>query len=84
VTLIKAGWTTLARTLQRRRVAAPGRREREAHSMLWFVVAVLVALWLGGLFLDLVGGLIHVLLVLAVLVVLYKLFAGRFSGRSAA
>jgi len=51
--------------------------------MLWLVVAVLLALWLGGLFLDLVGGLIHLLLVLAAIVVLYKLFAGRF-GRSAA
>lgn len=46
--------------------------------MLWALVVLLVVLWLGGFLLHVAGGLIHLLLVLAVLVVLYNLFAGRF------
>ena len=45
--------------------------------MLWFIVAALLVVWLAGLVLDVVGGLIHLVLVAAVLVILYKLFAGR-------
>ncbi len=36
--------------------------------MLWLLVIVLLILWMGGLVLDVVGGLIHGLLVLAVIV----------------
>jgi hypothetical protein len=44
--------------------------------MAWFLVALLLALWVGGLFLDVAGGLIHVLLVLAAVVVVANLFRG--------
>jgi hypothetical protein len=44
--------------------------------MLWFLVALLLALWLGGLMLNVAGGLIHVLLVLAVVVAVANLFRG--------
>ncbi len=36
--------------------------------MVWLLVALLLAFWLAGLVWDLLGGLIHVLLVLAVVV----------------
>lgn len=46
--------------------------------ILWAVVVVLVVLWLlGWLALHIGGGLIHLLLVIAVIVLLYNLFVGR-------
>jgi hypothetical protein len=46
--------------------------------ILWTIVVVLVVLWLIGLFaLHIGGGLIHLLLVIAVIVLLYNLFVGR-------
>lgn len=45
--------------------------------MLWTVILILLILWaLGGFVLN-VGGLIHVLLVIAVIVLLYQLITGR-------
>ena len=47
-------------------------------SALWGVVALLVLFWLRGWLVGNVGGVIHLLLVLAVIVLLYNLFvAGR-------
>ncbi len=40
--------------------------------ILWGVVVVIVALWLLGLVLDVVGNLIHLLLVVAVIVAIYN------------
>ena len=45
--------------------------------MLWTIVAVLVVLWLLGLIGHIGGGLIHALLVIAVLVVIYNFITGR-------
>ena len=48
--------------------------------MLWTVAVVLVVLWLLGLVSSYtMGGLIHVLLVIAVIVVLLNLIQGRRS-----
>lgn len=45
--------------------------------MLWTIVLILLILWaLGGFVLN-VGGLIHLLLVLAVIVLLVQLISGR-------
>ncbi len=41
---------------------------------LWAIAAVLVLLWIGGLALDVVGSLIHILLVLALIVILFNIF----------
>jgi hypothetical protein len=49
--------------------------------MLWAVVVLLLLLWIGGLTLNVAGGLIHLLLVLAAIVLVYNLVASR--GRSA-
>jgi hypothetical protein len=46
--------------------------------MIWTIAVILFILWLLGAFAFHVGGgLIHILLVLAVIVVLYRLITGR-------
>jgi hypothetical protein len=46
--------------------------------MLWTIFLILAALWLLGMVSSYtMGGAIHVLLVLAVIVVLFNLFGGR-------
>jgi hypothetical protein len=45
--------------------------------MLWTIVVILVILWLLGFTLHVGGGLIHILLVLAVIVVIFNLLSGR-------
>ena len=50
--------------------------------MLWLLVLLLLLFWLGGFAFHVAGGLIHVLLVLAVVVALANLFAGRGFGRT--
>jgi hypothetical protein len=47
-------------------------------TILWVIVVVLVVLWLlGWLAFHIGGGLIHILIVVAVIVLLYNLFVGR-------
>jgi Family of unknown function (DUF5670) len=49
-------------------------------TILWVIVVVLVVLWLlGWLAFHIGGGLIHILIVVAVIVLLYNLFVGRRS-----
>lgn len=46
--------------------------------MLWTIALILVALWVVGLMSSYtMGGLLHILLVLAVIVVLVRLIQGR-------
>jgi len=46
--------------------------------MLWTLALILFVLWLlGGFVFNVAGGLIHILLVVAVIVVLYRLITGR-------
>lgn len=46
--------------------------------MLWTIAIILFVLWiLGFAVFHVAGGLIHLLLVIAVIVVLYRLFTGR-------
>ena len=45
--------------------------------ILWTIVVILFVLWLLGLVLNIGGGLIHLLLVVAVIVVIYNLLTGR-------
>jgi hypothetical protein len=46
-------------------------------AILWLVLVVLVVLWLVGLVANIAGGLIHILIVAAVIILLYNLFTGR-------
>jgi hypothetical protein len=45
--------------------------------MLWTIFVVLVVLWLLGFTLHIGGGLIHILIVIAVIVLIYNLISGR-------
>ena len=45
--------------------------------MLWTILVVLVVLWLLGFVSHVGGNLIHILLVVAVIVLIYNLVAGR-------
>jgi hypothetical protein len=45
--------------------------------MLWTIVVVLLVLWLLGFTLHVAGGLIHVLLVIALVVIVLRLLSGR-------
>ena len=45
--------------------------------MLWTIVVVLLILWLLGVIALPLGGLIHVLLVLALIVLILQLLSGR-------
>ncbi|MGF2614983.1 lmo0937 family membrane protein [Rossellomorea vietnamensis] len=45
--------------------------------MLWTIIGILIALWLLGLLFEIAGGIIHILLVIAVIVLVYKLVVNR-------
>ncbi|MFZ5746667.1 MAG: lmo0937 family membrane protein [Pseudomonadota bacterium] len=45
--------------------------------MLWTIVGILVLLWLLGLVTNVAGGLIHIVLVVALVIGLIQLFTGR-------
>ena len=45
--------------------------------MLWTLVAVLLILWLLGFSMSLGGGLIHILLVVALVLIVVNLVSGR-------
>ena len=46
--------------------------------MLWTIAVILVILWLLGLITSYtMGGLVHILLVLAIIVILYNVISGR-------
>jgi hypothetical protein len=47
-------------------------------TLIWAVVIILVVLWLlGWLAFHIGGGLIHILIVVAIIVLLFNLFVGR-------
>lgn len=50
---------------------------RKDPPMLWTIVVVLFVLWLLGFGIHVGGSLIHLLLVVAVILVVYNLIAGR-------
>ena len=50
---------------------------RYPQRMLWTIVAILLALWFLGFLLRAFGGLIHLLLIAALVVVIYRLLTGR-------
>jgi hypothetical protein len=47
--------------------------------MLWTIVGILLLLWILGFALHIGGGLIHIILVIAVVVFLFNLISGRRS-----
>ena len=56
----------------------PGNRTTKGDSMLYTIAVVLVILWLLGLATSYtLGGFVHVLLVVAVIMILFNLISGR-------
>ena len=45
--------------------------------MLWTIIVILFVLWLLGFSFQIGGGLIHLLLVIAVVILIYNLISGR-------
>jgi hypothetical protein len=45
--------------------------------MLWAIIVILLALWLLGLLASIGGGLIHILLVIAAVLLVMQLLSGR-------
>ena len=45
--------------------------------MLWTIAVILLVLWLLGFTMHVAGGLIHVLLVIALVVIVFRLLTGR-------
>lgn len=45
--------------------------------MIWTIIGILFLLWLAGFAFNVVGGLIHILLVVAVVLIIYRLVTGR-------
>ena len=57
--------------------AAAYEPRREETCMLWTVVVVLLILWLLGFTMNVAGGIIHVLLVIALVIIVFNLLSGR-------
>ncbi len=45
--------------------------------MLWTILVVILVLWLLGFSLHIAGGLIHILLVVALIILVFNLLSGR-------
>jgi len=52
----------------------------EVSAVLWTIIVVLLVLWLLGFGLEFGGGLIHLLLVIALIVLIFQLISGRRAG----
>jgi hypothetical protein len=50
---------------------------KEGVVMLWAVFVIVLILWLLGFSLHIAGGLIHLLLVVALIVLIFNLISGR-------
>ncbi|MCA1027881.1 MULTISPECIES: lmo0937 family membrane protein [Cytobacillus] len=45
--------------------------------MLWTIIGILIILWILGFSFDVAGGLVHLLLVIALVVLVFQLITGR-------
>ena len=46
-------------------------------NLLWLIIIILVIAWLAGFSLHIGGGLIHILIVVALILLIYRLATGR-------
>jgi uncharacterized protein DUF5670 len=51
--------------------------EKGGPAVLWTLFVILLVLWLAGFSFHVAGGLIHLLLVIAAVVLIYNLLTGR-------
>ena len=45
--------------------------------MLWTIIVILLILWVLGFTFEVAGGLVHILLVIALIVLIFRLVTGR-------
>lgn len=45
--------------------------------ILWIILAVIIVIWLVGFLMDVAGGLIHLLLIVAAIILVINLISGR-------
>ena len=45
--------------------------------ILWIILSVIIVVWLIGFLMDVAGGLIHILLIIAAIVLVINLVTGR-------
>lgn len=45
--------------------------------MLWTLIGLLILFWILGLVLEIAGGLVHILLVIALVVFIFNMITGR-------
>ncbi|WP_433959147.1 lmo0937 family membrane protein [Cytobacillus horneckiae] len=46
-------------------------------NMLWTLIGILIILWILGFSFDIAGGLVHLLLVIALIVLIFQMITGR-------
>jgi hypothetical protein len=46
-------------------------------NLLWLIIIILIILWLGGFAFHVGGSLIHILIVIALILLIYRLATGR-------
>jgi hypothetical protein len=46
-------------------------------NLLWLIIIILIILWLGGFAFHIGGGLIHILIVIALILLIVRLVSGR-------
>ena len=46
-------------------------------NLLWLIIVILIILWLGGFAMNVGGGLIHILIVIALILLIVRLATGR-------
>lgn len=54
--------------------------EERKMQMFWTIIGLLILLWVLGLVFKIAAGFVHVLLIIAVILILYKVIKGRARG----
>jgi uncharacterized membrane protein len=70
-------WKGVRKLLVEKRKTSRFKDEQRRINMLWTIFVVLLVLWLLGFSLHVAGGLIHLLLVVALVVLVINLLSGR-------
>lgn len=55
--------------------------EERKMQMFWTIIGLLILLWVLGLVFKIAAGFVHILLIIAVILIVYKVIKGRTRGR---
>jgi hypothetical protein len=58
-------------------LATPLQTRPRMGNLLWLIIIILIILWLGGFAFHVGGGLIHILIVIALILLIVRLVSGR-------